>query len=185
MKKFFQPLILSIALLGTGTLATSCDSDSPWFSILTNVLEGMLNQSGGTTQAYSGTGTLAMYDYNTGNNTYNPNSKVESQLDLKPTLTVSVSDSVVTVTLGALTLGGTTVTDFTFNTYCWDNQIDPKGPTYLTGATCTYNGKANTAVNAACIQGAYTAEKLNLTNIYFQVEGKVFMGSFSGAAVTN
>lgn len=185
MKKLFHSLALSIALLGTGTMVASCDSDSPWFSVITTVLEGMLGQSGGTTQTYSGTGTLAMYDYNTSNNTYNSSSKVERTLSMQPTITVSTSDSVVTVTLSTIALDGTTVADFTFNTYCWDNRIDPKGPTYLTGATCTYNGTANTEVSAASIQGTYTAERLNLTNIYFQVGGKVFMGSFTGSIVTD
>ncbi|MBQ3992945.1 MAG: hypothetical protein II645_07310 [Bacteroidaceae bacterium] len=184
MKKFFKKSIVLLCLLGTGVGMTSCDEET--ISQIIQLLGVVLNGND-QTYIYSGTANISMYNYNSDNNTYDQESKVEKNFQMSPSITIFTADSVVTVALGEMSFGNTTIKDFTFNTYYANGKIDPDGPNYLTGGTCTFNGTQNTAINSAAIQGTITSgesSKLNLTKIEFQVGDKYFIGTFSGTNAT-
>ncbi len=192
MKKFFKSVFVALAIVASSTVTTSCDEDSPWFSVIADVLNqvlGITNADGSYT--YKGTATISMYSYNSANNTYNQ----DSRQTVTPTVEISVVTEdgtngeygYVQFTIKTpIVVNGTSVKDVVFTTY-YDHtigKIDPDGQTYLTGGTCTYNGTAETAINAACFEGALTESQLLLSNIYFQVGDKLFMGRFNGDVET-
>lgn len=190
MKKTFQKTLVALALLGSGSLVTSCSEDSPWLSGLVNVISNVLGiTNADNTYQFQGTGNLTMYAYNISNNTYNP----ETARSVNPTLTINVQteaaasaneNGYIQFTISTpFGVDGTNIQNLVFTTYLKDGKIDPDGGTYLTGGTCTYNGTANTAINAACFEGTITDSQLKLTNIYFQVGDKLFKGTFTGSIV--
>ncbi len=187
MKKIAKKVCVCFCALSMGLLTTGCDENSPWLSGITGILSELLGitSTGGVT--YTGNATINMYTYNSTNNTYNTSSKqtVNTALNVVAT-TEQQADGTMVVQVQiptSFSVGGVTVSDFSFVTYCNANGvIDPDGPSYLTGGTCTYNGTA-ADINAACIQGSYSSTTLNLTNIYFQVGDKLFTGKFNGSAV--
>jgi len=181
MKKNFKSVILALAVLLAGGVTTSCDSENSWLSSIVNIVQNVLGITGtGTAYTYQGTATMAMYNYNASNNTYDQDSKYGISITMEASIDVYEGDSAVIVKLGDMNFNGTTVADFQFTTYWAEGKIDPEGPSYLTGATCTYNGTANTEANAAAIMGTYGETSLSLQTIYFQVGDKLFMGTFSG-----
>ncbi len=192
MKKFFKSVFVAMAIVATGAVTTSCDEDSPWLGAITDVLVGILGGINGDAElVYTGTATISMYNYSSTNNTYNQ----DSRQTVAPMVEISVvtedgtngEHGFVQFTIKTpIVVNGTSVKDVVFTTYYDDKtgKIDPDGQTYLTGGTCTYNGTAETAINAACFEGAKTDSQLLLSNIYFQVGDKLFMGSFKGDVKT-
>ncbi len=203
MKKFFKSVFVALAIVSSGAVVTGCDEDSPllkgnWGEILGEVLKIVLEITNpASNDTFAGTATLSMYAYNSADNTYN----MDSEQKVTPIVEISVltedgqEDENGKLQYGyiqftiptAITVGDVTVSDLVFTTY-YDDQsgkISPDADTYLTGGTCTYNGKTKATINAACFEGTLSETTLNLTNIYFQVGDKVFMGSFSGTAETD
>ncbi len=188
MKKFFKSVFVALAIVASGAVTTSCDEDSPWLSAITEVLAGILGDfTGEAEQVYTGTATINMYSYSIADNTYN----MDSRQSVSPTVEISVltedgtngEHGFIQFTIKTpIVVNGTSVKDVVFTTYYDDKtgKIDPDGQTYLTGGTCTYNGTAETAINAACFEGAKSDTQILLSNIYFQVGDKLFMGSFRG-----
>ena len=184
MKKYFKTLAMCLAILASGTVMTSCTGEDSWFRSILNIIENVLGVTGtGSTYNYQGTAIISMYDYNENNNTYNQDSQVKKTMSMVATVDVYESDGAVIVRLGDMNFNGTTVNDFSFTTYWQEGQIDPEGPSYLTGGTCTYNGKKETEIAATAIKGNYGSSNLKLETIYFQVGNKLFMGSFEGVIV--
>ncbi len=191
MKKIFKKFCVCLCVLGMGGMMTGCDENSPWLSIFTEVLQGMLGVTDAdATAVYEGNVAFTMYNYNAANNTYNK----ESAQTAKSTLQVKVlteegknsENGYVQFTFNTpVVVGGITLKDLTFTTYYKDGVISPEKDTYLTGGTCTYNGVAGTDISAACFEGALSTSQLRLTRIYIQVADKLFMGTFDGAAVTD
>ncbi len=189
-----------MAIAGSGVAAIACSGSSSlltglkenWPTILVEVMQTVLQvKSPSSTYSYSGTAAIEMYAFNSSNNTYNTDSKQTAS----PKLNIEVvtengtngQHGYIQFTIKSpITVGGVTVNDLVFTTYYDQNsgKIDPDGKSYLTGGTCTYNGKANTAINAACFEGSVNASQLQLTNIYLQVGDKVFMGKFTGTSKT-
>lgn len=187
MQKTFKKSLIALILLGSGTVVTSCSEDSPWLSGLVDVISNILGiTNADNSYQFQGTGNLTMYSYNVSNNTYNP----ETGRSVNPTLTINVQteaaassseNGYIQFTIPTpFSVNGTNIRDLVFTTYLKDGKIDPDGGTYLTGGTCTYNGTASTAINAACFEGTITDSQLKLTRIYFQVGDKLFMGTFNG-----
>ena len=180
MRKTLKTIALCLAIMGSGIVVTSCDEENSWFSSIINVLQNVLGITGtGSTYTYAGTLSISMYDYNATNNTYDQDSRVAKTFQTGAVVDVYESDGAVIVKLGDMNFNGTTVADFQFTTYWEEGKIDPEGPNYLTGGTCTYNGTQDTECAATAIQGTY-GDQLSLTTIYFQVGDKLFMGTFSG-----
>ena len=179
MKKVFACLTIMAGSL----FFTSCDSESSWFSGIGDILQNLLGitTEGDAAVVYSGTVNLEMYDYNSTENSYQISSKVEYSNTMQVTAQVYESDGAIVITLGDFVIGETTISNYSFTTYYENGTIDGQ-ERYLTGATCTYNGTAETEVPCSCIDGTYTATALKLNTIYIQVGDKLIKGTYSGSA---
>lgn len=184
MKKIFAPVIG----LCMGFGLTSCDTESlaQWLPILMQVGQGLLTGNGQSDDSYvfNGTANLSMYNYNASANTYDQDSRISKNVSTTATVTVYAYEDTpcVTITFADMSVGNLIVKDFSFTTYYnyETGVIDAEGPSYLTGGTCTVNG-VKKEIPAAALKGAITQNgntyTLKLTDIYFQVDDKVFTGS--------
>ncbi len=172
---------------------TSCDSETIT-NILTNLLYVVLSGNGDT-YTYSGTADFVMYDLNS-EHAYLPDTKQTAKANINVEVTPDAKGGTVTIALGDLTIGSTKIQHYSFTTYYKEGVIDPTdmspedlaedGRHYLTGGSCTLNGKPVEA-NSSSIQGTITGgqnSRLDLTYIYFEVGGKMCKGTFSGTNAT-
>ena len=131
------------------------------------------------TMQFSGTANMEMYNYNTSNNTYDKDSRQTAKVSA--VASISYNDTICQIKMTDLSVGTQKVSNVDFVTYFESatNTISPNED-YLTGGICTFNGTANTALDAACFTGKITNQTLNLTTIYFTIGNKLFKGTFQG-----
>lgn len=173
-----KSVILAVVVSISTTLA-SCDG-SAWAEILLPVISELLKPGGyETTMQFSGTANMEMYNYNTGNNTYDKDSRQTAKVSA--VASISYNDTICQIKMTDLSVGTQKVSNVDFVTYFESatNTISPNED-YLTGGICTFNGTANTALDAACFTGKITNQALNLTTIYFTIGNKLFKGTFQG-----
>ncbi len=180
MKTFLRrKAIYVVAILFTVGGLTSCDG-SAWAQILLPVISELLNPGGyNNTMQFSGTARMEMYNYNSEKNTFDKDSRKTA--DVPTVITVAYNDSISQIKATDLSVGGQQVKQLDFATY-FDPTTLTIGPEeeYLTGGICTFNGAANTALDAACFSGKITNQTLGLTTIYFTIGNKLFKGTFQG-----
>ncbi len=171
-----------VAILFAASGLVSCDG-STWAQILLPVISELLNPGDyNSTLQFSGTARMEMYNYNSEKNTFDKDSRKTA--DVSTIITVAYNDSICQVKATDLSVGGQQVKQLDFATY-FDPTTQTIGPEeeYLTGGICTFNGTANTALDAACFSGKITNQTLNLTTIYFTIGNKLFKGTFQGTQV--
>lgn len=180
MKKLFKrKAAVLAAIISMSTALVSCDG-AAWAEILLPVLSELLNPGGyKTTMQFSGTANMELYNYNSANNTYDKDSRQTAKVST--VASISYNDSICQIKMTDLTVGAQKVSNLDFVTY-FDPAtmtISPNGD-YLTGGLCTFNGKVNTSLDAACFTGKITNQTLNLSTIYFTIGNKLFKGTFQG-----
>ena len=181
MKRLFKRTsVILAAIVSLSAALVSCDG-AAWAEILLPVISELLKPTNGyqNTIQFSGTANLEMYNYNTSNNTYDKDSRQTAKVST--VASISYNDSICQIQMTDLSVGTQKVSNVDFVTYfeSTTNTISPNED-YLTGGICTFNGTANTALDAACFTGKITNQNLNLTTIYFTIGNKLFKGTFQG-----
>lgn len=173
--------VVAILALSLGT--SSCDNASSWAQWILPILSEILGTGNyENTLYYEGKAHMEAYAYNGTNNTFDRDSRQEGTTDC--VVTFSYNDSICQVKVDHISVGGDQVKSLDFATY-FDPLTFTISPNkdYLTGGTCTFNGKAGTALDAACFQGRVFNGKMQLSTIYFTIGGRLFTGTFEGAEV--
>ena len=178
MKRLFKRTsVILAAIVSLSAALVSCDG-AAWVEALLPVISALLKPTGNAIQ-FSGTANMEMYNYNTSNNTYDKDSRQTEKVST--VASISYNDSICQIQMTDLSVGTQKVSNVDFVTYfeSTTNTISPNED-YLTGGICTFNGTANTALDAACFSGKITNQNLNLTTIYFTIGNKLFKGTFQG-----
>ena len=183
MKKFLQRKVLVLtAICVTSFGMVSCDG-AAWAEILLPIISEILSPGEyNNTYQFSGSAKMEMYNYNASENTFDKDSKQTATVSA--IATIAYNDSICQIKMTDLSVGNQKVTNVDFVTYFNPtNMTISPNEDYLTGGVCTFNGTANTALDAACFSGKITNQTLELKTIYFTIGNKLFKGTFQGTQI--